>query len=57
MTYEIVDSRNNVVIDIANSAEEAEDMCEAWNLLDETRPYQWRIVREDGDRPVPTATA
>lgn len=57
MTYEIVDSRNNVVIDIANSAEEAEDMCEAWNLLDETRPYQWRSVREDGDRPVPTATA
>lgn len=57
MTYEILDSRNGAVIDLANSAEEAEDVCAAWNLVDEAKPYQWREVREDGDRPVPTATA
>lgn len=57
MTYEILDSRNGAVIDLANSAEEAEGVCAAWNLVDEAKPYQWREVREDGDRPVPTATA
>lgn len=57
MTYEIIDSRNGAVIDLANTAEEAAETTAYWNAGDETGPYQWREVREDGDRPVPTAIA
>lgn len=57
MTYYIIDTRDDEVVDVAPTPEEAADVCDEWNEDHADRPYKWVAIREDGDRPVPNATA